>query len=162
MKSSKGQVPKSKEAPTGRLQVAANGSSFVDSWLDPQTEDVGALRDKPAAAIPPFDFAERTAQFGERVIRFAKGLPRHPANDRLTGQLVGAATSVGANYCEANESVSKKDFRYNLSRCLKEAKEARFFLRMSAAAEPTHAHAARILYREATELLRILSVMKSK
>jgi four helix bundle protein len=73
-----------------------------------------------------FDLEERTARFGEAVIRFAKKIPRDPANNRLIGQIVGCSTSVGANYCEANENVSKKDFKNTIGRCVKEAKETGF------------------------------------
>jgi len=99
-----------------------------------------------------FDLEERTAQFGEAIINFTKKIPRAPANDRLIGQLVGCSTSIGANYCEANEGVSKKDFRNTIGRCVKEAKETKFFLRMIAASEPGLAGEARQLYREAKEL----------
>ncbi|MCW5551646.1 MAG: four helix bundle protein [Verrucomicrobiae bacterium] len=110
----------------------------------------------------PFDFEERTAVFGESIIRFSKRIPRGPGNDRLINQIVGSGTSVGANFCEANDCVSKKDFRYTAKRCLKEAKETRFFLRMIAASEPSLAEEARRLYREAAELIRILATMCRK
>src|SRR5215813_11507603 len=83
-----------------------------------------------------FDLEERTAQFGEALIRFCKKIPRGPENNRLIDQLVGCGTSVGANYCEANEGVSKKDFKNTIGRCVKEAKETKYFLRMIAASEP--------------------------
>ena len=85
-----------------------------------------------------------------------------PTNDRLINQIVGAGTSVGANFCEANDCVSKKDFRNTVKRCIKESKETRFFLRMIVASEPTLAAEARKLYREATELTRILATMYRK
>lgn len=100
----------------------------------------------------PFDLEERTTQFGEAIVRFSKRIPRDPTNNRLINQLVGCGTSVGANYCEANERVSKKDFRNTIGRCVKEAKETRYFLRMIAASESTLADDARELYREAKEL----------
>lgn len=100
----------------------------------------------------PFDLEERTARFGEAVVRFAKTISREPANNRLIDQIVGCGTSIGANYCEANEGVSKRDFRNTIGRCVKEAKETKFFLRMIAAAEPSTAETARSLYREAKEL----------
>lgn len=112
-----------------------------------------------------FDLEERTAAFGEQIIRFVKTIPRgvnFPENNRLIDQLVGAGTSIGANYCEANEGVSKKDFRHPVSRCVKEAKETRFFLRMIAASEPQLAEQARELYREANELVRIFASMYRK
>ena len=99
-----------------------------------------------------YDLEERTARFGEAVIRFAKRIPRGPDNDRLIGQLVGAATSVGANYCEADDAVSKKDFRCKIGTCKKEARETKFFLRMVAAAEESLRAEARVLWQEAKEL----------
>jgi len=110
----------------------------------------------------PFDLEERTSVFGEKIVRFSKKIPRDPTNNRLIDQLVGAGTSVGGNYCEANDCVSRKDFRYTIKRCLKEAKETRFFLRMVAASEPGLATEARDLYRETTELVRIFASMYRK
>jgi hypothetical protein len=74
-----------------------------------------------------FDLEEGTALFGEAIIRFVKKIPRVPENDRLIRQIVGCGTSIGANYCEANEAVSKKDFKCIIGRCVKEAKETKFF-----------------------------------
>src|SRR5512132_988780 len=58
-----------------------------------------------------FDLEERTARFGEAIIRFCKKILHTTENNRLIDQLVGCGTSVGANYCEANEGVSKRDFK---------------------------------------------------
>jgi four helix bundle protein len=110
----------------------------------------------------PFDLEERTARFGENVIRFLKKLPRGPHHDRLIDQLVGCSTSIGANYCEANEGVSTKDFRNIISRCVKEAKETKHFLRMVAASEPALSDDARPLYREAAELHLIFASIYRK
>lgn len=107
----------------------------------------------------PFDLEERTAKFGEAIIRFAKTIPQNPVNNRLISQIVGAGTSIGANYCEADESVSKKDFRNTISRSVKETK---FFLRMIAAAEPQRSDEARTLYREAKELHLIFCAIRRK
>jgi len=109
-----------------------------------------------------FDLEERTAQFGEALIRFCKKIPRGPENNRLIDQVIGCGTSVGANYCEANEGVSKKDFKYSVGRCVKEAKETKFFLRMIAASEPSLVSEARKLYREAKELHLIFVSMYRK
>ncbi len=116
----------------------------ADSWFVEEDDD--------AAQRHPFDLEERTSIFGESVIRFLKKVPRGPNNDRLIDQLTGCGTSVGANYCEANEGLSKKDFRNIIGRCKKEAKESKFFLRMIASSEPRLADEARTLYREASEL----------
>ncbi len=161
MKSSKSKSPSSSEAPMGKLQfcepVRYGPGSFASEPLVLR-EGTGS----PNGDRHPFDLEERTAQFGEEIVRFAKAIPRSPANDRLINQVVGCGTSVGANYCEANEAVSKKDFLNTISRCAKEAKETRFFLRMIAAAEPSLADKARKLYREANELLLIFSSMRRK
>ena len=105
----------------------------------------------------PFDLEERTAKFGEAVITFCKRIPRGPGNDRIIGQLVGCGTSVGANYCEADEAVSKKEFINKIGTCKKEAKESKHFIRMAVAAEPTLKDEARDLWREAKELHLIFS-----
>jgi len=140
--------------------------SANDEWdVWPEAEMSSVLReDSPVPEAPrhPFDLLERTARFGEAVIRFAKRLPLNPVNNRLIDQLVGAGTSVGANYCEADESVSKKDFRNIISRSVKEAKETKYFLRMIAAAEPGLVDAARELYREAKELHLIFCAIRRR
>ncbi|HVM46382.1 MAG TPA: four helix bundle protein [Candidatus Acidoferrum sp.] len=105
---------------------------------------------------------ERTARFGEAIVRFAKKIPRNPGNDRLIGQLVGAGTSVGANYCEADDSVSGKEFKQKIGTCRKESKETMFFLRMIAAAEEDLAAEARLLWREAKELNLIFGAIWRK
>ncbi len=144
------------------------GPRTPEHWVDWLAEESafsdGLLRDGPPESGPQhaWDLLERTAKFGEQIVRFAKRIPRDPVNNRLIDQLVGAGTSIGANYCEANEAVSKKDFQFTVSRCVKEAKETKFFLRMVAAAEPSLAEAARPLYREAHELLCIFGSMRTK
>jgi len=104
------------------------------------------------SAEQPFDLAERTAKFGEAIIRFVKKFPQNPVNNRLIDQLVGCGTSVGANYCEADDAVSKKEFQNKIGTCKREAKETKFFLRTSATAEPGLKDGARELWREAKEL----------
>ena len=101
---------------------------------------------------PVFDLEERTARFGEAIIGFAKKIPQNPVNNRLIDQLVGAGTSIGANYCEADDAVSKRDFRNKIGTCRKEAKETKFFLRMVATAEESLSAEARVLWQEAKEL----------
>ena len=159
MKNIKHQKPNTRKAPSSKHQIERR----VSYWNG--ASDPGVLKDEPAeqtTARHPFDLEERTAVFGERIIEFAKRIPLGPANNRLIDQIIGAATSVGANYCEANDCLSKKDFRYTIKRCVKEAKETRFFLRMIAKSEPKLADEARELYREATELVRIFAVMYRK
>jgi four helix bundle protein len=69
-----------------------------------------------------YDLEERTLEFAKNVITFTKVLPRTVANRELVKQLVRSCGSVGANYIEANESLSKKDFVMRIKICRKEAK----------------------------------------
>jgi hypothetical protein len=86
---------------------AQKPGSADDSFRNGDTEWV--VREEPEKKRV-YDLEERTARFGEAVIDFAKTIPQNPVTNRLISQLVGAGTSVGANYVEADDSVSKKDF----------------------------------------------------
>ncbi len=100
----------------------------------------------------PYDLEERTAMFGEMVIDFAKRVPVNDVTKRLIPQVVGAGTSVGANYCEADDGVSKKDFRHKIGICKKEARETKFFTRMLVRAVPDLRGDAKPVWQEAKEL----------
>ena len=146
-------VPK---APTIYQEFNASGEDQIDSseeafWAEQNCSGSMALQET-AQPRREFDLEERTARFGESIIIFAKKIPRSPVNNRLIDQLVGAGTSVGANYCEADDAVSKKDFKNKIGHCKKEARETRFFLRMVATSEPTLKDEARVIWREAKEL----------
>ncbi len=104
-----------------------------------------------------YDLEERTAQFGMAVIQFTKTIGKTPVTTPLISQLVRAATSVGANYCEANDAVSKRDFRNKIGICRKESHETKHWLRMIATAEEQQADQARSLWKEAKELNLIFS-----
>ena len=84
-----------------------------------------------------FDLAERTARFGEAVVRFVRPIKRTDETRVLIRQLVRAGTSIGANYLEADEAGSKKEFRYRISLCKRETKETRYWLRMLVCAAPS-------------------------
>ena len=159
------QNPKSKFQGNSKHQAPKNQRARPGLNCD-WSHDGGAVvnesTNNPPAAKHPFDLGERTARFGEAIVRFSKKIPRGPTNNRLIDQLVGCGTSVGANYCEANERVSKKDFRNTVGRCVKEAKETRYFLRMIAASEPSLATEARELYREAKELHLVFAAIFRK
>ena len=73
---------------------------------------------------PKFDLEERTAVFGETVVRFAKKIPQNPVTVPLISQIVRSSTSVGANYCEADDAVSKKEFKHKIGTCRKESRDA--------------------------------------
>jgi four helix bundle protein len=80
----------------------------------------------------------------------------------LIGQLIRAGTSIGANYCEADNAVSKKEFLHRIGICKKEAKETMYWLRMIASAVPNSKQPGRILWQEAKELHLIFSSMWRK
>src|SRR5689334_17903253 len=101
---------------------------------------------------PVYDLEERTARFGEGIIDFAKTIPRTPVTNRIINQLVGAGTSVGANYVEADDAISKKEFLKNIGTWRKEAREVKHFLRMTVRAVPELKPEARLLWLEAKEL----------
>jgi len=144
---------------TGDERLPHRDSSFY-AWAE-EPEETLVLKDEMQPKHP-FDLLERTAVFGEQIIRFSKRIPPGPPNNRLIDQVVGAATSIGANYCEAEERVSKKDFKNTVSRCVKEAKETMFFLRMIVASAPELTDEARALYREAKELMLIFASIYRK
>src|SRR5215469_4679646 len=151
----KSQAPRSKHQRSSKYQAPNTTETDGVSKYPAMPEAVLVLNDGTNGRQTErhvFDLEERTALFGEAIIRFVKKVPRSPENDRLINQIVGCGTSIGANYCEANESVSKKDFRCTIARCVKEAKETNFFLRMIAASEAKLADEARKHYREVKEL----------
>jgi four helix bundle protein len=104
-----------------------------------------------------FDLEDRSARFGEAVVALAKGVPANRVTNPILDQLVRAAGSVGANYGEADDAESKKDFRHKIGLCRKEAREAKHWLRMLVAAHPECRETARALWREANELNLIFS-----
>jgi len=106
-----------------------------------------------------YDLEDRTARFGEAVIAFAKKMPVTLVTQPLIPQLVDSGTSVGANYCEANDAGSKKEFRYRISLCKRESRESKHWLRMVAAAVPELKGDARVLWQEARELHLIFSAI---
>lgn len=106
-----------------------------------------------------FDLEERTAVFGEAVVKLAKKLKPSPVNSPLISQFVRSGTSVAANYCEADDAVSKKDFKNKIGTCRKEARETKLWLRMIATAEPDIKFEARKLWQEAKELHLIFATI---
>ena len=128
---------------------ARNDESFWD-------DGAALVREQPETKRV-YDLEERTAGFGEAIIDFAKAIPQNPITNRIITQLIGAATSVGANYVEADDAVSKKEFLKNIGTCRKEARETKHFLRMVVRAVQEMKPRARTLWLEAKELHLIFS-----
>lgn len=106
-----------------------------------------------------FNLEERTARFGEAVIAFAKRIPTSEVNRPLIGQIVRSGTSVGANYLEADDAGSKKEFFYRISLCKRETRETKHWLRMIASAAPEFKQDSRKLWQEAKELHLIFAAI---
>lgn len=111
-----------------------------------------------------FDLEDRTAKFTTNVIVFINVCPKTMVNIELTKQLIRSAGSVGANYIEANEALSRKDFGMRAKICRKEAKESRYWLKLIEVSGDEIEKRRQDLVNESTELLKIFSsiVEKSK
>lgn len=108
-----------------------------------------------------YDLEERTFKFAQDIIRFVKALPRTQDNLIIGNQLIRSGSSIGANYIEANESLGKKDFFMRIRISKKEAKESRYWLRLS---QPTDANLKEKerLIQETNELMKIFGAIAEK
>lgn len=105
-----------------------------------------------------YDLEERTFQFAKRVRALLKLLPKSISNVEDSAQLTNSSGSIGANYIEANEAISAKDFLYRLKICRKESKESKYWLRLVDTGENVSAETERsILINEARELVLIFN-----
>ena len=111
---------------------------------------------------PIYDLEKRTTEFGRAAVALCRSLPRDPINDRLIGQLVGSAGSIGANYREANDALGKKDFVQRLKIARREAKECQHWLELLLEANPSRSGEFEQLERETEELKNILSAIIAK
>lgn len=109
-----------------------------------------------------FDLEERTGKFGAEIVKFAKTIPVSPVSTSLISQLVRAGTSVGANYCEANNALSRKDFLLKIGISKKESRETLHWLRMVVAAFPELRETASKHWKEAHELNLIFAAIVNK
>ena len=145
-----------------KRMTKSEDQAFCDEELFWNDGAKSVVREEPKATRV-YDLEERTARFGEAVIDFAKRVPRDPVTNRLISQLVAAATSVGANFVEADDAVSKKEFLKSIGTCRKESRETKHFLRMIVRAVPDLKAQARTLWLEAKELNLIFSkIWRSK
>jgi len=106
-----------------------------------------------------YNLEERTAKLGEEIIKFAKKISKNAITSPLITQLIKAGTSIGANYCEADDAESKKDFQHKIGICKKEARETKHWLRMIAVSNPELKKEARRLWTEAKELNLIFNAI---
>jgi four helix bundle protein len=113
-----------------------------------------------------YTLEERTAKFGENVIDFCKALQKDAISSPLINQIVRSATSIGANYMEANGASSRRDFVNKIFICKKESHETKHWLRMIARCYPDKTGTIRLLWKEAQELTlifqKITTTIRSK
>ena len=102
-----------------------------------------------------YDLEDRTIKFGEGVILLCRKIKVDFINRSIVDQLIRSATSVGANYSEANGASSKKDFRNKIYLCKKESQEARYWLRMLSVASPSFKQELLAYRQEAHEFVLI-------
>ncbi len=116
----------------------------------------------PESGKKIYDLEERTAVFGENIIRVLKRVPKTAISTPLVSQCVRSGTSIGANYCEADCAESKKDFEHKIGIAKKEAKETRYWTRMLAEAAPDMKEELKTLWKEAHELhLIFITIVKN-
>ncbi|MDP2685512.1 MAG: four helix bundle protein [bacterium] len=109
-----------------------------------------------------YDLEERTLEFAKAVISFCKKLSKNSINFPLINQVVRSSGSVGANYIEANEALSKKDFHHRIKICLKEAKESKYWLLLITDSNDEFTKETKPLIDESIELVKIFSSINSK
>lgn len=106
-----------------------------------------------------YDLEERTAKFGEDIIRLLRKVKQDTITMSIINQLTKCGTSVGANYCEADDAESGQDFKHKIGICKKESRECKHFLRMLAVAYPELKDETRELWRESKELNLIFNTI---
>ena len=117
---------------------------------------------QPSITKHNFDLEERTLEFAKKVIRLCKKLPLNTINKEIVKQLIRSSGSVGANYREANDALSKKDFCHRVKISRKEAKESHYWLQLLEEANHDFKDETRELLQEAIELRKILSSIADK
>lgn len=106
-----------------------------------------------------FDLEERTKKFSVAIILFLKDWNQDALTKPIINQLTKSATSIGANYCEANGAESRQDFLHKVGICRKEARETRYWLKIIEESFPEFQNKSREFYREAEELTLIFSAI---
>ncbi len=106
-----------------------------------------------------YDLEDRTLKFSKECIDLSKLLVRDLINIELVSQFIRAAGSIGANYREANDSISKKDFYYRIGICRREAKETKYWIDLLLHANPKHSEKIEPLLDEALQLSRIFAAI---
>jgi four helix bundle protein len=109
-----------------------------------------------------YDLEKRTLKYSKDIIQFLKTIPKNIINIEILKQTIRSAGSVGANYIEANESLSKKDFLMHIKICRKEAKETVYWLNLLDINHPDNQKKCELLINESTQFVKIFSAIIEK
>ncbi|OGQ04904.1 MAG: hypothetical protein A2W61_07715 [Deltaproteobacteria bacterium RIFCSPLOWO2_01_44_7] len=109
-----------------------------------------------------FDLEERTLKFAKQVFNLCGQVVQNIINKEIISQVVRSSGSVGANYREANDAVSKKDFTHRMKIARKEAKETHYWLQLLEETNPALKNKVKEVLQEALELKKILSAIVNK
>ena len=112
--------------------------------------------------LKQYDLEDRTLEYSKRVIRMCKTLSKNTINFKLMDQAIRSGTSMGANYREANETETKKDFKYRIRICRKEGKETIYWFNLIIEANPELQENIKPLLQETTELVKIFAAILEK
>lgn len=104
-----------------------------------------------------YDLNERTTNFSKQIINFLKKIKSDNLSSIIINQLFRSATSIGANYREANNASSKKDFANKCFICKKEAQETKYWIELLAEIKSNNIEELRVLWQEAHELTLIFN-----
>ena len=106
-----------------------------------------------------YNLVERVEKLGKSIISFAKQIPKNTITLPLISQFIRAGTSIGANYCEADDAESRNDYIHKVGIAKKEAREAMYWTKMLVEAEPKLKNEALVIYQEAKEVNLIMNAI---
>ena len=130
--------------------------------LEIRSSKCETISNAPGRKSKTIDLEDRTFAFAKWTRSFVKSLSKTIGNIEDARQLIRSSGSVGSNYIEANESLSKKDFVLRIKICRKEAKESRYWLRLIETNDGKIAVARDLLVQEAQELMNIFGAIVRK
>jgi S23 ribosomal protein. len=108
-----------------------------------------------------YDLEGRTKSFSGNVLDFLQTVPRNDFTRNIVSQLIRSATSIGANYHEANGGCSRKEFKNRISICLRETKETKYWIELLAKCKGVELTALRKIWKEADEFSLIFGQIYS-
>jgi four helix bundle protein len=136
---------------------------MLENSINPKSEILNSKQTQMSKTQnpKPYDLGERSKRFAKRVREYVKSLPKTLANIEDAKQVIKSSGSIGSNYIEAEEALSKKDFVMRVKICRKEVKETRYWLELIELNED-QVNEKETLFQEATELMKIFGPIVKK